>query len=430
MVLNLVKMISLKISLRFRWFLIILAATLLKFLILIKILTEYNFKSLDSDGYILLSENFADSYLVLNSLHSDLSLLRTPGYPLFLNIFSSSMFKLISAQIVISVLISLTLVLIVRKLPIKDSNWLSLVVLILSQLETSLFVYSYKVLSEMLFVFFITVFIYLILLRNDIKKMVYIPLVSLIFLSIILVRPIGIVFIIAFGVLILISKNKKFYMLLFLISFLSISVYSFYNYSKSGVFTTSTVQNENLLMYEGVGAKSLTLGASLMTTQNDEKRLRTYKLGENPTPRELDGYNLNRGFELILENKASFIKLHVIGVGKILFGPNKYEINELFKAIHPIFSSTYMKPLLNSSILLITFLISFFGFIGACYFLKFEETKFLSVTFFTYLIFAGGASAYGRFRVPIAPILIIFAALFVNYMYRRWKLNQTNSLNI
>ena len=111
-------------------------------------------------------------------------------------------------------------------------------------------------------------------------------------------------------------------------------------------------------MYEGVGAKSLTLGASLMTTQNDEKRLRTYKLGENPTPHELDGYNLNRGFELIFENRASFVKLHIIGVGKILFGPNKYEINELFKAIHPIFSSTYMTPLLNYSILLITFFIT------------------------------------------------------------------------
>lgn len=426
MVLNLVKLPLLKVSSGFCWFLIILAAIFIKFLILIKVWNEYNFKSPDSDGYILLSKNFADSYLVLNSLHSDLSLFRTPGYPLFISIFSSSMFKLISAQIVISVLISLTLVLIVRKLSIKDSNWVSSVVLIISQLETSLFVYSYKVLSEMLFVFFIVVFMYLILLRNDIKKLVYIPLVSVIFLSIILVRPVGIIFIVAFGVLILISKNKKFYVLLFSISFLSISTYSFYNYSKSGVFTTSTVQNENLLMYEGVGAKSLNLGASLMTTQNDEKRLRTYKLGENPTPHELDNYNLNRGLELILENKASFVKLHVIGVGKILFGPNKYEINELFKAMHPIFSSTYMKPLLNFSILLITFLISFFGFIGACYFLKFEETKFLSVTLFVYLIFAGGASAYGRFRVPIAPILIIFAALFVNYMYRRWKLNQTN----
>ena len=98
-------------------------------------------------------------------------------------------------------------------------------------------------------------------------------------------------------------------------------------------------------MYEGAGAKAISVRSTLGVTQSNENSLRNYKLGDNPTAYEIDHYNFNRGLELILENKISFIRLHIVGVVKILFGPNKFELNELFSAISPIFESRFLEYL-------------------------------------------------------------------------------------
>jgi hypothetical protein len=417
-------MIRIRLSNKFQWFFTILLALLLKLFILIQISGKYDFKSPDSQGYLLLSKNLTGSYLDGKNLYSNLSLFRTPGYPFFLNIFSASLFKVILAQILLSIATSVILVLIVKKLSGSNSKKISFFVFIISQLETSLFVYSYKVLTEMLFAFLITLFIYLLLLLKNVKNMLYVPSIFVILVFLILVRPIGIVFVIVFAILIFVTPNRSVYIVLFFISLLIIGTYSFHNFSRSGIFTMSTVQNHNLLMYEGVGAKSISLRSALSVTQSNESNLRSYKLGENPTVYAIDKYNFNRGLELILENKSSFIKLHLVGVAKILFGPNKFELNELFGAISPNFESGFLKYLVFIFSLLTTLFISFLGFASAGFFIRCKETRFLSVFLFVYLIVTSGANAYGRFRAPIAPILIIFTSLFINEIYKKSKYNR------
>jgi hypothetical protein len=420
-------MIQIRLSSKFEWFFAILIALLLKLFILIQISDKYDFRSADSQDYLLLSKNLAESYLNGKNLYFELSLSRTPGYPFFLNIFSTSILKIVLVQILLSIAISVVLVLIVKKLSGNNSKKISFVVFIISQLETSLFVYSYKILTEMLFAFLITLLIYLILLLKNIRKIFYAPSIFVILVFLMLVRPLGIIFVIVFAILIFITPNKSFYTVLFLISLLIIGTYSFHNLSRSGIFAMSTVQNHNLLMYEGAGAKAISLRSALSVTQSNESNLRNYKLGENPTVYAIDKYNFNRGLELILENKISFIRLHLVGVAKILFGPNKFELNELFSAISPAFESGFLKNLVIIFSLLATLFISFLGFVSAGYFLKYKKTRFLSVFFFVYLIFTSGANAYVRFRVPIAPILIIFASLFINEIYKKGERNQIKS---
>ena len=411
---------------KLQWFFVILIALLLKLFIFIHILTEYDFESGDSQSYLLLSKNLTESFLFRNNIYIDLSLFRTPGYPFFLNIFSSSIFKVILVQILLSLVISMLLALIVNNLSLYKSKKISFAVFFISQLETSLFVYSYRILTELLFAFFITLFIYLLLLRITIRKALYAPLMFFVLVSLMLVRPIGIVFAIVFALLIFVTPNRRFYFALFLTSFLIIGSYSFHNYSRSGIFSMSTVVNHNLLMYEGVGAKVISERSELSVTQNNESNLRSFILGENPTAYAIDKYNFSRGFELILENKTSFIRLHIIGVARILFGPNKFELNELFSAISPSFESGFLDYLVVVSSLLITLFISFLGSIGAIYFFKRKETRFLSVFLFIYLIFTSGANAYGRFRAPVAPILIIFTSLFIIEVYKKGRTSRLN----
>jgi hypothetical protein len=420
-------MIQIKLSSKFEWFFAILIALLLKLFILIQISGKYDFRSPDSQDYLLLSKNLTESYLDGKNLYLDPSLFRTPGYPFFLNIFSTSILAVVLAQILLSIAISVVLVLIVKKLSESHSKKISFVVFIISQIETSLFVYSFKILAEMLFAFLITLFIYLILLLKNFRNIFYAPSIFVIMVFLMLVRPIGIVFAIVFAVLVFITPNRSFYLVLLSISLLIIGTYSFHNYSRSGIFTMSTVQNHNLLMYEGVGAKAISMRSALSAIQSDESNLRNYKLGENPTVYAIDDYNFNRGLELILENKISFIRLHLVGVAKILFGPNKFELNELFSAISSTFESGFLKYLIVFFSLTTTLFISFLGFISAVYFLKYKETRFLSVFLFAYLIFTSGANAYGRFRVPIAPILIIFTSLFINEIYKKRERNQIKS---
>ena len=143
-------MIQIKLSSKFEWFFAILIALLLKLFILIQISGKYDFRSPDSQGYLLLSKNLTESYLDGKNLYLDLSLFRTPGYPFFLNIFSTSILAVVLAQILLSIAISVVLVLIVKKLSESHSKKISFVVFIISQIETSLFVYSYKILTEIL----------------------------------------------------------------------------------------------------------------------------------------------------------------------------------------------------------------------------------------------------------------------------------------
>lgn len=422
-------MTQIRLSSKLEWVIAILIALFLKLIILIHISGKYDFKSPDSQSYLLLSKNLTESYLNGNNVYTNFSLLRTPGYPFFLNIFSASTFKVVFSQILLSFAISIVLVLIVKKLSGTKSKEISFIVFIISQLETSLFVYSYRILTEMLFAFFITLFIYLLLVLNSIRKVLYVPSIFVVLVSLILVRPIGIVFLIVFAVLIFITPNRNFYIVLFLTSLLIIGSYSFHNYSRSGIFAMSTVQNHNLLMYEGVGAKAISESSALGITQNSEFNLRSYTLGENPSADATDKYNFSRGLELILENKTSFIRLHLVGIAKILFGPNRFELKELFSAISPSFESGFLDNLVVIFSLLITLFISFLGFISAIYFFKHKDTRFLSVFLFVYLIFTSGANAYGRFRVPIAPILIIFTSLLINEVYKKRYGNHSKLLS-
>jgi hypothetical protein len=416
-------MIQIKLFNKIEWFSAILIALFIKIFVLFEITTKYNFRSPDSESYLLLSKNLAGSYFNEENKFYGLSLIRTPGYPFLLNIFSSSIFKIVLVQIFLSIAISVVLVLIVNMLLGTNSKKISLFVFFISQIETSLFVYSYKILTELLFAFLFTLFIYLLLLLKNAKNLSIFFVITFILVFLILVRPIGIVFVITFMILIFIGINRRLYALLFVISLLVLGTYSFHNFSRSGIFTMSTIQNHNLLMYEAAGARSITTGISISVIQNDEYELQKSVLGETPTAFAIDRYNFNRGIELILDNKISLIRLHLVGVPKILFGPNKFELNQLFSAISPTFESGLLNYLVEISSLLITFFISLFGFVGACFLIKHKETRFLSMFLFVYLLFTSGANAYGRFRAPIAPILIIFTTLFIYEVYKKRNIN-------
>ena len=393
---------------------------ILKFSFLYFYLLKSNFKAPDSFGYLLLSNNFNQAYIYnLDHLAVE-SLFRTPGYPVFLSILPSIK-SVILTQILLHFFLSLISILIFRKIHGSISPKLEFGLFLLIQIETSLVVYSFRILTDILFAFFVILFTYLLIkkLNKNTDLNVGISLPTILF-CLLLVRPIGLILMAVFFILLLFSNYKTFYFKLMIVTIVIYSSYSAYNFFRLGVFTFSTVQNEHLLFYQGAAAKAISNSTTLISTQVEEELIRELNIGSSPSISVRNMYNGNRGVKLVLENKLSFLKLNSTGVIKNLYGPNRFEINQLFLDEGRVIKN---QPIANIAVglsFIITFLISTAGVFGIILLSrKTESNKFIAVLVSTLILFASGAGAYGRFRVPVAAFLSIYAILFLNYAIKR-----------
>ncbi len=396
------------------WFLILLVVSF-KFLILRFYLKNSSFETPDSEGYLVSAKNFWHTYLTSSPDFMELSLFRTPGYPLFLSILPNNT-SVIYIQILLHACISILAILIVRRITGTVDRQLDIFVLIITQIETSLSVYSFRILTEILFAFLITLFSFLILRKlKDLNSNKLGFSIYFILLALMLVRPIGFAMSLTFLILFIISDHRKKYFKLFSFCALVYLLYSGYNYYRVGVFSYSTVQNEHLLLYQGAGAQAISQGRVLGDVQNEEKSLRDMKLEDLNDIAARDFYNGKRGTDLILSNKLSFVKLNFQGAIKVLYGPNKFEIRQLLSDENRVEISDLIDKLFFLIAILVTFLISSIALLSIfTQKSKNEFYKFVVALSFFLIIFGSGAGAYGRFRTPVAIFLCIFTALFFN----------------
>jgi hypothetical protein len=258
---------------------------------------------------------------------------------------------------------------------------------------------------------------------TDLKLGIYLPTILF---CLLLVRPIGLILMAVFFILLIFSNHKVFYLKLLIITVVIYSSYSAYNFFRLGVFTFSTVQNEHLLFYQGAAAKAITNSTALIVAQEEEKQIREFNIGLSPSIGVTNTYNGNRGVQLILENKLSFLKLNSTGIIKNLYGPNRFEINQLLSDEGRIFKNQPITNIVLGLSFVITFLISTAGVLGLILLSrKTESSKFIAILVSLLILFASGAGAYGRFRVPVAAFLSIYAILLFNYVIKRREWNLT-----
>jgi len=395
-------------------------------------LLKSNFKTIDSVSYLSLSDNFSQAYIYSADNLAAVSLFRTPGYPLFLSIFPSIR-SVILAQVILHLFISIIGILIFRKIYGSVNPKLEFGLFSLIQMETSLNVYSFRLLSDILFAFVAALFVYLLInkLNKDSNFSVGILLPTILF-CLILVRPIGLVLVAVFFILIFLSKYRIFYFKLMIITIVMYTSYSAYNFARLGVFTFSTVQNEHLLFYQGAAAKAISNSRTLISTQQEEEQIREFNIGSSPSISVRNRYDGHRGVELIQENKLSFLKLNSIGVVKNLYGPNRFEIKQLALDEGRLIKNEPLAIIIVGLSIIITFIISSAGILGSMFLSrKTEGGKFIFVLLFLMILFASGAGAYGRFRVPVAVFLSMYAILFVDYLikHRHWVSTKKGDLN-
>jgi hypothetical protein len=394
--------------------------TFLKIFVLFFYLKRSTFQTKDSSEYIISADNFFDTYFTNSPEFLTLGLRRTPGYPLFISLFNSTL-SIIFLQIILHMIITIIGIAIYRNISKTKNTKNEFLVFTIIQIESSLLVYSFRLLTDILFATLVALLVYLIMVYDKDKKIrgIELFLFGVVFLML-MVRPIGIGLISVFLILIYLAKDKNLYKKLLIFTIVIIALYSSFNYSKAKMFVVSTIQNEHLLFFQGAGARAITESKSLSVIELQEENLRNKVIGEDAQIKETNSYNGQRGYELIWQNKISFVKLNAQGVVKNLYGPNRFELQQLVtdegRSMH---LSVFAKYIVWLSFVF-TFLISSTGILGMIFFARKNEiTKIVIVISSVLILMASGAGAYGRFRVPVSMFLSVYSVIFLNRLFAR-----------
>ncbi|MBL7132261.1 MAG: glycosyltransferase family 39 protein [Candidatus Omnitrophica bacterium] len=206
----------------------------------------------DSIIYTQTAENLAKHGAFTRHYNDDGSysphLLRTPGYPFFLAILHGKMKIPYSGVILIQIVLTILVAFITYKTALNINPRFAYLSALIVLFDSPVTIFSLMLLTETVFLFLISIFMYLFILYLKEKKIKFIILSALIVATLTYVRPVGYFFGIATGVFIIYfmirMKLKKLliHLLIFLIIVYSlIGLWHLRNYRVSGKNTFSTV---------------------------------------------------------------------------------------------------------------------------------------------------------------------------------------------
>jgi hypothetical protein len=401
------------------FFLISVAFLAIKLLILLWLSNSFDFKTFDSDSYLNLGQNFQQAYFFRQSVWTDESIFRTPGYPAFLYLLGNSDLIILFAQIFLHSCLAVVSLILLRELVPTATFRTQVIFFIIVNADVSTLVYSYYFLTESIFTFVLTS-IFLILLKKNSFQKKYIWIASFLIIILLSVRPIGVVLIFFLASGVLFFEKRKTALVLLLISIAFVFSWSSWNKIRGDVFTFSTVQNFNLHMFEGAGALAINKGVPLEVAQKTEREVRDGVLGSNPNIKSMNDYSLERGLTLIRDYFKEFAILHVKGTAAILVGPNEGETIRLLSRGERTSAVSFTEKVIVGFNLLLAIVIALSAFSAVI--LNFRTNFniiFIANFIFIYLVFSSGAQAYGRFRTPIQPLLLLLTFYFLVHNSRK-----------
>jgi len=411
---------------------LILSSIILKSILLYFISAKETFLENDSTRYLNLASNFFLNYVSPGNSPNPDSFYVTPGYPLFLSLFSGlGIRQIVFMQFCI---LGATQLLCYRILKNLFRQPIALLGLAMFLLESSTNVESFHILTETLFGLLFLCFLYFFSKSKNSKIN---AIFAAVFLgSSLLVRPVAQILIVALVITFLIAKEKK---EIAICVFLSVAIFSGWllrNEKVFGIPQLSGIQSLNLLYYEGAGASSISKSQTLEEAQNIEGAREVSVLGKSPTLIDVVNYRSERGITLIKDNFLGFVELHARGSFKILLGPGAATIDEIMSHI-PL--GPYLGKILKSLSVALSFTLAFLSLFSIFRLIRYKQNTqnyfqiFAAVSFLLLLVSSGGANAYSRFRVPLVPLEIILSVYSITYLKDRFydrKIFTTSNKNI
>jgi 4-amino-4-deoxy-L-arabinose transferase-like glycosyltransferase len=341
---------------------------------------------------------------------------RTPGYPLFLALIyalggSNSM--VVIAQILLS---SLGLYVFYNILIMSETpKHITLMASAFLLLNTAQYEYSFRILTEFLFGFFLLLAIFFLVKYLQNKKAAYFFLFSFAINYALFIRPILIYFNLLTIVVILICLILKkirlacfcFFLVLFIAFFCG---WSYRNYLHSSVFIYSTIQNHNVKDYY---CRMIT--ADIEGITEDEARAYHNEMFRREYPEAADG-SLNAAQVSVLEGKygtaylmahfSRYVKLNVVGFFKMMLRPG---IRSYLMNVFHNNGIVWLLSALTVVYLVIVYILYILGL-----FVNRKRVSVPQLYIFLlcgYLAAASAVLGISRLRAPFFPLLALGAAV-------------------
>ncbi|PID58121.1 hypothetical protein CSB45_05390 [candidate division KSB3 bacterium] len=373
-------------------------------------------------------------------------LLRTPGYPLFIRIFlpCSSTYR---ALIIVQILLSLGTIVLAYFLALQF--WPPAAALLsagLLALDIASFVNSEQILSDTLFTFLLTGSVLIGVYALKSPHVLLITFHSILLACATLVRPISYYLIPALLILFTAHwawkrnwSRKSIFLggsLLLLPWMLLVGGWQVRNYLVAGTGEFSTIQGVNLLFYRGAGIIALRDSISLEDAQTalgyghytaSHPEMTDWSQGQ------LAAHWKHEGMGLIRHYPGLFLKSQFHGLIKMLFDPADYmfwkflgnyseqtgPLRDFFELSAAAYwtkwvrerSSLFLSFVLAESYLLLMYAGSLFSL---CWIQRHRADWgyhhiFIWSVIIYFLLLSAGPEAYARFRIPLMPVLSVYA---------------------
>lgn len=335
-------------------------------------------------------------------------------------------FALIILQILINTLTIFIIYLIALKLWSKKVALIAAFVTAIEPLQT---LYTQTILSETLFTFFLTAsllaFVYLVLSSNN-KLKLSLGL-GILFTLTTMTRPISyyLVLCVIFGLLLFKSRVSKSWSqllimcLLILLPFLfTTTLWKVRNNNLTGVYALNDAMSETLLYYK---AKGVLMLANSHTEEEAHSEILKRLPPNFKTPKERANAESKLAKEIILGDVVNYFKLSLNGLKAIVLGPGLksqamfYDNKSYGKNSEGDYKPWNIALIAYGIVfLLITYSLSTYGFFSA-----FKNTTpqntvihflMLGTIFYFILISTGHIATDSRMRVPIIPIILLYAS--------------------
>ncbi len=424
--------------------------TILYFLIIVHIiffvisLYYGNYYLDDSYEYFWQAKNILNDFIFYsNDLNESIDnryyTKRPPLYSLFIivsSIFLKWKIGVLIFQNIISVITILMTIKIFESLKFQINKKILLVFLATS---LSQYIYANLLMSEIVFQFLIVSLLYqfTIVLKN--KKMKSVLIFQMIIILLFLTKPVFYLFVIpnlVFGLFLV--KRIKYLWLGALIPIIALIGFSYWNYTRTGSYEISSIQNINLKDYNLKYFHTNVYGAKKALEINEKitseiNEIKEYSNREKTTKKIAINY-LKKDF-------LNYVLFHFKGSVRMLFDPGRFDLYNFFSAeksnkvgflkilndegYRGIWNYIKMQPLF---ILISLPIILFFNFIKIAGFIffgiknctKLSYSLWFMVILLGYIIGLTGPLGASRFMVPILPIYLIIAVIGIESLLKNY----------
>ncbi|MDD2900985.1 MAG: glycosyltransferase family 39 protein [Syntrophales bacterium] len=411
------------------------------------------FHANDSKGYIALAKELSSHGRFVNSLEGTLygrphtpEIVRTPGYPLFL-IPGIWLGNLELVTIFLQIILCCLTVFYTYKLSLILFNniFAALTSAALVAIDPMSIFFTIYILSETLFAFLIIVFVYYYVTYINSRELKYLIIASISLVISIFVRPIGyyLTFLLALGFIVFKICTRKFDLKVFvhtciflLIVIIPVSAWQVRNYVTAQYPGFSAISECSIYFHNAAAVLAKKMNTSYTDLQvkmgqwdvNDYFKVHPEQ--RSWTEAERFRYMKEQSLNIIKNNPLIYAKIHLMGMLRVLFDPGMVKYFKLFR--YQDDQVQFIKYLVDNGIvatikiicfkrplMFIFYVISgallFAIIVFACWSLISKNMHYtlpiiLMLLIIMYIVFiSGGPTDNPRYRLPIMPLISIFA---------------------